>query len=94
MALESRLNKINFAGKDGTMTFVGQVTSDSAWREYHDLYGYRVKVRIFGIHPPSSVLPDEKLPWAHVSVPSIFGAGKHHAGTTLGLQGGETVHGY
>jgi hypothetical protein len=94
MALESRLNKVHFFGQDGNMPFVGQVTTDAAWREYHDLYGYRVKVRIFGKHPPSSELPDEKLPWAHVSVPCTFGAGKHHAGTTLCLQGGETVHGY
>ena len=94
MALESRLNKIHFAGHDGTLTFVGQVTTDAAWREHHKDYGYRVKVRIFGKHPPSNVLPDEKLPWAHVSVPCTFGAGKSHAGTSLCLQGGETVHGY
>ena len=94
MALESRLNKIHFAGHDGTMTFVGQVTTDAAWREHHKDYGYRVKVRIYGKHPPSNVLPDEKLPWAHVSVPCTFGAGQSHAGTSLCLQGGETVHGY
>ena len=94
MALESRLNKVHFAGQDGTMTFVGQVTTDAAWREHHKDYGYRVKVRIYGKHPPSNVLPDEKLPWAHVSVPCTFGAGQSHAGTSLCLQGGETVHGY
>ena len=94
MPLETRLSKINFAGQDGFNWFIGQVTSDAAWREHSEKWGYRVKVRIFGKHPPSTELPDADLPWAHVLVPATFGAGKAFAGTTMMLQGGETVSGY
>ena len=94
MPLETRLSKVNFAGQDGFSWFIGQVTSDAAWREHSEKWGYRVKVRIFGKHPPSTELPDADLPWAHVLVPATFGAGKAFAGTTMMLQGGETVSGY
>ena len=94
MTIESRLNSINFAGSDGFPYFRGQVTTDAAWRQHHEVYGYRVKVRIYGVHPPSSVVPDKDLPWAPVIVSAQFGAGKANAGTSLGLQGGETVLGF
>lgn len=94
MAIESRLNSINFAGSDGFPYFRGQVTTDAAWRQHSETYGYRVKVRIYGVHPSSSVVPDEDLPWASVIVSPQFGAGKANAGTSLGLQGGETVIGF
>lgn len=94
MAIESRLNSINFAGSDGFPYFRGQVTTDAAWRQHSEEYGYRVKVRIYGVHPPSSVVPDKDLPWAPVIVSAQFGAGKACAGTSLSLQGGETVIGF
>ncbi len=94
MPIESRLNSINFAGSDGFPYFRGQVTTDAAWRQHSETYGYRVKVRIYGVHPPSSVVPDEDLPWASVIVSPQFGAGKANAGTSLCLQGGETVIGF
>ena len=94
MPIESRLNSINFAGSDGFPYFRGQVTTDAAWRQHSEKYGYRVKVRIYGVHPPSSIVPDSDLPWAHVCVSPQFGSGKACAGTSLGLQGGETVVGF
>tara|TARA_B100001769_G_scaffold248195_1_gene219739 strand:+ start:44 stop:2011 length:1968 start_codon:yes stop_codon:yes gene_type:complete len=94
MAIESRLNSINFAGSDGFPYFRGQVTTDAAWRQHSERYGYRVKVRIYGVHPPSKIVPDSELPWASVLVSAQFGAGKANAGTSLGLQGGETVVGF
>ena len=94
MTIESRLHSINFAGSDGFPYFRGQVTTDAAWRVHHEKYGYRVKVRIYGVHPPSSVVPDKDLPWASVLVSAQFGAGKANAGTSLCLQGGETVVGF
>ena len=87
-------NNINFAGSDGFPYFRGQVTTDTAWRQHSEKYGYRVKVRIFGVHPPSSVVPDKELPWAQVITPTVFGSGKACAGVSLGLQGGETVIGF
>ena len=87
-------NNINFAGSDGFPYFRGQVTTDAAWRQHSEEYGYRVKVRIYGVHPPSSVVPDKDLPWAQVIVPTVFGSGKACAGVSLGLQGGETVIGF
>ena len=94
MPIESRLNSINFAGSDGFPYFRGQVTTDAAWRQHSEKYGYRVKVRIYGVHPPSNIVPDSDLPWAPVLVSAQFGAGKACAGTSLGLQGGETVIGF
>ena len=85
MAVESRLNSINFAGSDGFPWFKGQVTTDAAWRQHSEKYGYRVKVRIFHVHPPSEIVPDSDLPWAHVLVSCNFGAGKAFAGTSLNL---------
>ena len=94
MPIESRLNSINFAGSDGFPYFRGQVTTDAAWRQHSEKYGYRVKVRIYGVHPPSNIVPDSELPWAPVLVSAQFGSGKACAGTSLGLQGGETVIGF
>jgi hypothetical protein len=94
MPIESRLNSINFAGSDGFPYFRGQVTTDAAWRQHSEKYGYRVKVRIYGVHPPSNIVPDSDLPWAPVLVSAQFGSGKACAGTSLGLQGGETVIGF
>jgi len=94
MAVETRLNSINFAGLDGFPYFRGQVTTGAAWRQHSVKYGYRVKVRIFGVHPPSDVVPDSELPWAPVIVSCNFGSGKAFAGTSLNLQGGETVIGF
>ena len=87
-------NSINFAGSDGFPYFRGQVTTDAAWRQHSEEYGYRVKVRIYGVHPPSSVVPDKDLPWATVGVTPQFGAGKACAGTSMMLMGGETVIGF
>ena len=94
MAVETRLNSINFAGLDGFPYFRGQVTTDAAWRQHSKKYGYRVKVRIFGVHPPTDEVPDSELPWAPVIVSCNFGSGKAFAGTSLNLQGGETVIGF
>ena len=94
MAVETRLNSINFAGLDGFPYFRGQVTTDAAWRQHSTKYGYRVKVRIFGVHPPTDEVPDSELPWAPVIVSCNFGSGKAFAGTSLNLQGGDTVIGF
>ena len=94
MAVETRLNSINFAGLDGFPYFRGQVTTVAAWRQHSVKYGYRVKVRIFGVHPSSDEVPDSELPWAPVIVSCNFGSGKAFAGTSLNLQGGETVIGF
>ena len=94
MAIESRLNSINFAGLDGFPYFRGQVTTDAAWRQHSEKWGYRVKVRIFGVHPSTDEVPDSDLPWATVIVSCNFGSGKAFAGTSLNLQGGETVVGF
>ena len=96
--LESNLD-IDFTGKDGFDWWFGHVTSDAAWREFHKEFGYRVKVRIIGRHPAEGEneengVPDKDLPWAHVMMNPIMGLGKGHAGTTMCLQGGETVWGF
>ena len=96
--LESNID-VDFTGKDGFDWWFGHVTTDAAWREFHKEYGYRVKVRIIGKHPPEGKdeengVPDKDLPWAHVMTPPGMGLGKGHAGTTMCLMGGETVWGF
>ena len=54
--IENNLLKTNFTGKDGFRWWIGQVAPESAQgsqiQEIGDAWGTRVKVRIFGYHPP------------------------------------------
>ncbi len=92
--LEQSLSKIDFIGKDGFKWFIGQVTTDSKWREKCEVNGYRAKVRILGTHPPDKEIPDSELPWAvFLSAPN-FGLGNNYGGQSFCIQGGETVMGF
>jgi hypothetical protein len=56
-------------------------------------WGYRVKVRIQGIHPEDkNILPDSKLPWIELPVDS-FGSGHRATGSTPGITQGTIVWG-
>jgi len=97
--LENKLIESKRLGRDGFHWFVGQVTTDPAWRSFpadkqSRKFGYRTKVRILGKHPASNDVKDEELPWAHILVPPTSGAGVNYAGVSNFLQGGETVFGF
>jgi hypothetical protein len=107
--IEESLLKSNFVGKDGFIWWIGQVAPASVWRDEKSKpdsgenkkgsdsssWAYRCKVRIIGYHTfDGGVLPDEELPWAHVSVGAETGNSQGGIGQTLRLAGGETVYGF
>lgn len=107
--IEESLLKSNFVGKDGFVWWIGQVAPASVWRNEKSKpdagentsgaetpsWAYRCKVRIIGYHTfDGGILPDEELPWAHVSVGAETGTAQGGVGQTLRLVGGETVYGF
>lgn len=56
-------------------------------------WGYRIKVRIEGVHPPNKEqLPDDQLPWVRVSG-SNAGTGHKKTGLSIGITQGSRVWG-
>lgn len=107
--IEESLLKSNFVGKDGFVWWIGQVAPASVWRNEKSKpdagantkdagtpsWAYRCKVRIIGYHTfDGGILPDEDLPWAHVSVGAETGSAQGGVGQTMRLVGGETVYGF
>ena len=107
--IEESLLKSNFVGKDGFIWWIGQVAPASVWRNEKSKpdagenkkesksasWAYRCKVRIIGYHTfDGGVLPDDELPWAHISVGAETGSAQGGVGQTLRLVGGETVYGF
>jgi hypothetical protein len=107
--IEESLLKSNFVGKDGFIWWIGQVAPASVWRDEKSKpdagenkkgagtpsWAYRCKVRIIGYHTfDGAILPDEELPWAHVSVGAETGSAQGGVGQTVRLTGGETVYGF
>ena len=94
----------NFAGRDGFHWWIGQVTDPKKgeWenslekREAENeepVYSHRCRVRIVGYHGCGDELPDNKLPMAHVLLPSNVSTtgGRHES---MQYQGGEVVVGF
>lgn len=107
--IEESLLKSNFVGKDGFIWWIGQVAPAKVWRNEKSKldagknqkdsvspsWAYRCKVRIIGYHTfDGGILPDEQLPWAHVSVGAETGSGQGGVGQSMRLVGGETVYGF
>ena len=107
--IEESLLKSNFVGKDGFIWWIGQVAPASVWRNEKSKpdagenkagagsasWAYRCKVRIIGYHTfDGGILPDNELPWAHVSVGAETGSAQGSVGQTMRLTGGETVYGF
>jgi|688.fasta_scaffold03301_35 hypothetical protein len=58
-------------------------------------WAYRCKVRIVGYHTfDGDILPDNDLPWAHVSMSPENGTAQGSVGKTMMIVGGETVYGF
>lgn len=86
--------------------WVGQIASDSTWRdnmlpgkfENKDQipgWGRRYKVRIIGLHDrEEESISSDQLPWAQVMYPVTGGGGQANAGATANLRQGNFVFGF
>jgi hypothetical protein len=86
--------------------WVGQIASDSTWRdniipgkfENKDQipgWGRRYKVRIIGLHDQGETeIPSDQLPWAQVMYPVTAGGGQAGSSQTPNLRQGNFVFGF
>jgi hypothetical protein len=86
--------------------WIGQVASDSTWRdnmlpgkfESKDQipgWGRRYKVRIIGLHDQGETeIPSDQLPWAQVMYPVTAGGGQAAASQTPNIRQGNFVFGF
>jgi len=101
----SQLVNQGFIGQD-FLWWIGQVTDDSYWRDnvlsgkYESAesipgWGYRYKVRIFGLHDlGEEVIKSENLPWANVMYPITAGSYLQNSGQTPMVRQGNIVFGF
>ena len=101
----SQLVNQGFIGQD-FIWWIGQVADDSVWREnalsgkYESPesipgWGYRYKVRIFGLHDlGEEVIESKDLPWANVMYPTTAGAYLQNSGQTPMIRQGALVFGF
>ena len=94
-----------FVGQD-FIWWIGQVADDSYWRdnvvsgkfesaETIPGWGYRYKVRIFGLHDlGEEVIESQDLPWANVMYPVTAGAYLTNCGQTPMIRQGNIVFGF
>ena len=94
----------NFAGRDGFHWWIGQVTDPKKGEWENSLekkeaeneepvYSHRCRVRIVGYHGCGDELPDNKLPMAHILLPSNVST-TGGRGESTQYQGGEVVVGF
>ena len=105
MAEQSGLHNQQYVGQ-GFNWWIGQIADDSYWRDnissakFEDKqsvpgWGYRYKVRIFGIHDwGEDSIKSENLPWANIMYPVTAGGYQQNAGSTPMLHQGNIVYGY
>ena len=94
-----------FIGQDFNW-WIGQIADDSYWRdniipgkfpspETIKGWGYRYKVRIFGLHDlGETAIKSENLPWANVMYPITAGAYLQNSGQTPMIRQGNIVFGF
>ena len=86
--------------------WIGQIADDSTWRD-NTLsgkftnkqqipgWGYRYKVRIFGLHDwGEESISSKNLPWANIMYPVTAGAYQTNSGQTSNLRQGNIVFGF
>jgi hypothetical protein len=101
----SQLVNQGFIGQD-FLWWIGQVADDSYWRDnvlsgkYESAesipgWGYRYKVRIFGLHDlGEEVIKSQDLPWANIMYPITAGAYLQNSGQTPMIRQGNIVFGF
>ena len=97
--IENNLLKTNFLGKDGFRWWIGQVAPEDAQgdqiNQIGNTWGSRVKVRIYGYHPPNETeLKNIDLPWAQVLLSPQGGSGKANRARSLRISFGDIVMGF
>ena len=97
--IENNLLKTNFLGKDGFRWWIGQVAPEDAQgdqiNQIGNTWGSRVKVRIYGYHPPNETeLANDDLPWAQVLLSPQGGSGKANRARSLRISPGDVVMGF
>ena len=97
--IENNLLKTNFLGKDGFRWWIGQVAPEDAQgdqiNQIGNTWGSRVKVRIYGYHPPNEIeLANDDLPWAQVLLSPQGGSGKANRARSLRISPGDIVMGF
>ena len=97
--IENNLLKTNFLGKDGFLWWIGQVAPEDAQgdqiNQIGNTWGSRVKVRIYGYHPPNETeLSNEDLPWAHILKSPEGGSGRAGRGKPTQILPGDNVLGF
>ena len=97
--IENNLLKTNFLGKDGFRWWIGQVAPEDAQgdqiNQIGNTWGSRVKVRIYGYHPPNETeLKNIDLPWAQVLLSPQGGSGKANRARSIRVAPGDTVMGF
>ena len=90
----------------GFTWWIGQISDDSYWRDnispgkFEDKesvpgWGYRYKVRIFGLHDwGEDSIPSENLPWANIMYPVTAGGYQTNSGETPNIRQGNIVFGF
>ncbi len=86
--------------------WIGQIADDSYWRDnissgkFEDKesvpgWGYRYKVRIFGLHDwGEDSIKSENLPWANIMYPVTAGGYQTNSGETPNIRQGNIVFGF
>lgn len=95
--LDQSLIKSNFIGRDGFIWWIGQVPPEGNHREQINGGGWshRYKVRILGYDAPDKeILPDDKLRWAQVMLPTTAGSGGANQSMSVAISPGDTVFGF
>ena len=97
--IENNLLKTNFLGKDGFRWWIGQIAPEDAQgdqiNQIGNAWGCRMKVRIYGYHPPNETeLKNEDLPWAQVLLSTQGGSGKANRARSLRISPGDVVMGF
>jgi hypothetical protein len=95
--LDQSLIKSNFIGRDGFIWWIGQIPPEGNHREQINGGGWshRYKVRILGYDSPEKeILPDDKLRWAQVMLPTTAGSGGANQYTSVAISPSDTVFGF
>ena len=97
--IENNLLKTNFLGKDGFRWWIGQIAPEDAQgdqlNQIGNAWGCRLKVRIYGYHPPNETeLANDDLPWAQVLLSPQGGSGKANRARSLRISPGDIVMGF
>lgn len=95
--IEESLYKTSFLGRDGFRWWIGQIPPIESQKGQANGSGWgnRIKVRILGYHPYSTVeLSNDDLPWAQILMSPNTGSGAANYASNHKLRPGDVVFGF